>query len=73
MIKIITFCIGVDVLGFPLFHEHRLKFKQPDKYIMAFDPYTKEGESNGSFTIGTINYENNRIVATYYGRKNLKK
>lgn len=26
MIKVITFCVGVDVLGFPTFHKHTLKY-----------------------------------------------
>ena len=26
MIKVITFCVGVDVLGFPTFHKHILKY-----------------------------------------------
>ena len=50
MIKTIIFCIGVDVLGFPKYHEHRLVFKEkrhnkiPEgKYIIGFDPYLPNG------------------------------
>jgi hypothetical protein len=49
MIKIITFCIGVDVLGFPLFHQHRLKFKTESKYIIGYDPAKGDGDSIGAY------------------------
>ena len=32
-IKIVMFQIGVDVLGFPLFHKHRLGFKESSNKI----------------------------------------
>jgi hypothetical protein len=49
MIKIITFCIGVDVLGFPLFHQHRLKFRTESKYIIGYDKISGTGDSIGAF------------------------
>lgn len=39
-IKIITFCIGVDVLGFPLTHTHKLTYKNYSSRVknMFFKP-----------------------------------
>lgn len=67
MIKIITFWIGVDVLGFPLLHEHRLKFKQPSKYIIGYDPVS----GNETHSIGVTTYNSGRIV--FHNKNNLKK
>lgn len=34
-LKVIVFQIGVDVLGFPLIHEHRLKYGTESKFITS--------------------------------------
>jgi hypothetical protein len=71
MIKVITFWVGVDILGFPLLHNHILKFKQPSKYIVGYDPY----KSDGTGSIGIITKRNiidGEIVATYHSRKHLE-
>lgn len=47
MIKIIIFWVGVDVLGFPLFHKHVLKFSEKI-YKVGYDPQSNEG----SFSVG---------------------
>lgn len=47
MIKIITFCIGVDILGFPIFHKHVLKFSEKI-YKVGYDP----GSHGTSFSVG---------------------
>lgn len=75
MIKIITFCVGIDVLGFPLLHKHILKFKiraPKDLYIVGFDPYKSDG--GGSMTIikRKTNPITGTIVATYLSRKHLE-
>lgn len=36
IIKIITFYIGVDVLGFPLIHHHRLVYQEQSSRVMDY-------------------------------------
>ena len=68
MIKIITFCIGVDILGFPLFHKHILKFQQVSKYIVGLDPVS-QGYGN---SIGVTTYKSGKIVI-HNNKNNLEK
>ena len=68
MIKVITFIVGVDVLGFPLFNRHVLKYKQDSKYIVGVDPYN---EKNLSHSIGVSTYNNGQVV--FHNKNTLKK
>lgn len=46
MIKIITFWVGVDVLGFPLLHQHKLLYSETRNVIPTgrFKSALKDGE-----------------------------